>query len=114
MVKYVGVFTGGLVLLTSLWRITTMKRLFCGLAVLALLLQAIGQVRSDFIYWNDFNDGHIRRANLDGSGQEILVSGLTTPGFGFGPYGRQDVLGRSRSWRYSRGQPRRFRADDPR
>jgi hypothetical protein len=57
-----------------------MKRLFCGLAVLALLLQAIGQSRSDFIYWNDFDDGHIRRANLDGSGQEILVSGLTTPG----------------------------------
>jgi sugar lactone lactonase YvrE len=56
-----------------------MKRLFCSLAVLALLLEAGGQVRSDFIYWTDNQDGHIWRANLDGSGQQSLISGLTIP-----------------------------------
>jgi hypothetical protein len=55
------------------------KRLFCGLAVLALLLEAAGQIRSDFIYWTDLDGGKIRRANLDGSGQQVLLSGLTSP-----------------------------------
>ena len=33
------------------------------------------------IYWvhGSFNEGRIRRANLDGSGQELLLSGLTNP-----------------------------------
>jgi hypothetical protein len=56
-----------------------MKRLFFSLAVLALLFEAVGQVRSDFIYWTDKGDGSVRRANLDGSGQESLISGLTIP-----------------------------------
>jgi hypothetical protein len=56
-----------------------MKRLFCGLAVLTLLLETVGQVRSDFIYWCGNTDGHIWRANLDGSGQQSLISGLRNP-----------------------------------
>jgi hypothetical protein len=57
-----------------------MKRLFCGLAVLALLLEFVGQVRSDFIYWSAYDDGNICRANLDGSGQpETLIRGLSGP-----------------------------------
>jgi hypothetical protein len=57
-----------------------MKRLFCGLAVLTLLLETVGPVRSDFIYWCGNNDGHIWRYNLDGSGQpESLISGLANP-----------------------------------
>jgi hypothetical protein len=56
-----------------------MKRLFCGLAVLALLLEAVGQIRSDFIYWTDKGDGAVWRANLDGSGKQSLISGLTIP-----------------------------------
>jgi hypothetical protein len=56
-----------------------MKRLFCGLAVLTLLLESVGQVRSDFIYWCGFDDAHIWRANLDGSGPQSLISGLRTP-----------------------------------
>src|SRR6516164_8342745 len=58
MFKSVCVFTSGLVLLTSLWRTSTVKRLFCGLAALTLLLESVGQVRSDFIYWSDSNDGN--------------------------------------------------------
>jgi Low-density lipoprotein receptor repeat class B len=57
-----------------------MKRLFCGLAALTLLLESVGQVRSDFIYWSGYDDGNIWRANLDGSGQpESLISGLSGP-----------------------------------
>lgn len=56
-----------------------MKRLFCGLAVLGLVLGALGQARSDFIYWTDYTGGDIRRANLDGSGQTTLVRGLSSP-----------------------------------
>jgi hypothetical protein len=55
-----------------------MKRLFCGLAALTLLLETVGQVRSDFIYWSG-GDGHIWRANLDGSGKQPLISGLARP-----------------------------------
>jgi hypothetical protein len=33
----------------------------------------------DFIYWIDFSSGDIRRANLDGSGQQTLVTGLFEP-----------------------------------
>jgi hypothetical protein len=56
-----------------------MKRLFCGLAVLTLLLETVGQVRSDFIYWSGYDDGNIWRAKLDGSGQQSLISGLAHP-----------------------------------
>src|SRR5262249_57956855 len=31
------------------------------------------------VYWNDLPGGKIERANLDGSGQEILLSRLLTP-----------------------------------
>jgi sugar lactone lactonase YvrE len=56
-----------------------MKRLFCGLAALTLLLEFVGQVRSDFIYWSGYDDGQIWRANLDGSGQQSLINGLANP-----------------------------------
>jgi hypothetical protein len=32
-----------------------------------------------WIYWNDYGGGDIRRANLDGTGQTILVKGLNGP-----------------------------------
>jgi sugar lactone lactonase YvrE len=58
-------------------------RLICGLVMLGLLLGARGQGRTDSIYWSDSIPsspaGDIRRANLDGSGQTILVSGLSGP-----------------------------------
>jgi sugar lactone lactonase YvrE len=79
MFKSVCVFTSGLLLLTSFWRISTVKRLFCGLAVLTLLLETVGQVRSDFIYWCGGDGGHIWRANLDGSGMQSLISGVRNP-----------------------------------
>jgi hypothetical protein len=49
--------------------------LFCGGA---------GQVRSQFLYWGDTyyipeHGGDLRRAKLDGSGQQILVRGLDAP-----------------------------------
>jgi hypothetical protein len=56
-----------------------MKRFFCGLAALTLLLDTVGQVRSDFIYWCGNSDGHIWCANLDGSGRQPLISGLSGP-----------------------------------
>jgi hypothetical protein len=61
-----------------------MKRLLCGLVVLGLFFGVVGQTRSDFMYWTDSdfsnsNQGAIRRANLDGSGQTTLVSGLSGP-----------------------------------
>jgi hypothetical protein len=31
------------------------------------------------MYWSEANSGDIRRANLDGTSQEILISGLSTP-----------------------------------
>jgi DNA-binding beta-propeller fold protein YncE len=55
------------------------KPLLCGWAILGLLLGAMGEARSDYIYWSDFGGGDIRRANLDGSGMTTLVSGLVNP-----------------------------------
>ena len=55
-----------------------MKPFLCGLVALGLLLGAAGQARSDLMYWTDnpeaINAGDIRRANLDGTGQEILFT----------------------------------------
>jgi hypothetical protein len=44
------------------------------LVVLGLFLGAAGEVRSAYIYWGDLNGGDIRRANLDRTGQKILVT----------------------------------------
>lgn len=56
-----------------------MKRLFGGLVALGLFLGAAGQARSDWMYWTDFGSGDIRRANLDGTGQETLITGQRSP-----------------------------------
>jgi hypothetical protein len=32
------------------------------------------------MYWTDFGSGDIRRANLDGTGQQSLITGLNGPG----------------------------------
>src|SRR5262245_21363874 len=55
------------------------KRFLSGLAALGLFLGAVGQARSQLMYWSDFDGGDIRRANLDGSGQQILFGGLDFP-----------------------------------
>jgi hypothetical protein len=52
-----------------------MRKIVLSLAVLGLLLAAIDQVRADFIYWADENTDDIRRANLDRTGQQVLVTG---------------------------------------
>jgi hypothetical protein len=52
-----------------------MRKTVLSLAALALLLAAVDQVRADFIYWADENTNDIRRANLDGTGQQVLVTG---------------------------------------
>ena len=61
-----------------------MKRLICGLVVLETVLGAAEQARSAYILWTQQNSGSqgsgdIRQANLDGSGQKVLVKGLTAP-----------------------------------
>jgi sugar lactone lactonase YvrE len=57
-----------------------MKRLLCGFVVLGLFLGAVGQVRSDFIYWVDNTfPGEIQRVNSDGSGRTTLLSSLSNP-----------------------------------
>src|SRR5687768_7639715 len=56
-----------------------LKRVLCRLVVLSLYLGAVGQARSDSIYWSDFFGGNIRRANLDGTGQTTLVTGQSMP-----------------------------------
>ena len=53
-----------------------MKRGFCGLAALGLFFGVLGHARSDFIYWTDGPGRDIRRANLDGSEQETVLSNL--------------------------------------
>src|SRR5205823_6566279 len=78
-----------------------MKRFLRGLVVLAPLL-ALGQkAGADAIYWTE-NDlfqplgrGQILRANLDGTGKELLVSGLKPdPGVGLA----LDVQGGKMYW----------------
>jgi hypothetical protein len=56
-----------------------MRKIVLSLAVLGLLLAAVDQVRADFIYWADENTDDIRRANLDGTGQQVLVTGQNRP-----------------------------------
>jgi hypothetical protein len=55
-----------------------MKRL-CGLVALVLFSGFTGQARSDSMYWSDQVGGDIVRANLDGTSQTTLVSGLRGP-----------------------------------
>ena len=48
-------------------------------AVLWVLLGAIGQARSQYIYYSEASTGKIWRANVDGSGQTSVVEGLRGP-----------------------------------
>src|SRR5260370_16127453 len=68
-----------LVFLPSGWGVEVMRPILCGLVVLGLFLGAGGQVRSEFIYWANVFNGNIQRANLDGTGETILVSGQAAP-----------------------------------
>jgi hypothetical protein len=52
--------------------------------------RTVGEVRSAYIYWGQ-EDAGIRRANLDGTGQKVLVSG-----FALGP--TLDVEGGKMYW----------------
>src|SRR5262245_50546560 len=67
------------VLLPSGGKLPSRKRFLCGWVVLALFLGALGSARCDFVYWTDFDGGDIRRANLDGTGEQTLLMGLDTP-----------------------------------
>jgi uncharacterized protein YjbI with pentapeptide repeats len=61
-------------------RVSSMKPFLYGLVVLGLFLGTAGLARADFIYWSDggtsitSDDGAIRRANFDGTGQTTLLS----------------------------------------
>jgi hypothetical protein len=68
--------------------------LLWGWAVLGLFLGGMGQARSDYIYWSDFTTGDIWRANIDGSGQTVLVHGQT--GGALGP--ALDIVGGQMYW----------------
>src|SRR5262249_5496686 len=59
--------------------VLSVKRLLRGLAVLWVLLGAIGQARSQYIYYSEASTGKIWRANVDGSGQTPVVEGLRGP-----------------------------------
>ena len=56
-----------------------MRNLLRLFAALSLFLGGLEPVRSDFIYWSDYGSGDIRRASLDGSGQETLKTRLSSP-----------------------------------
>src|SRR5262249_62277427 len=56
-----------------------MKRFLGGLLISALFFGAIGQTRSDSIYWTEISAGAIRRASLDGTGKQTLVTGQSFP-----------------------------------
>jgi prepilin-type processing-associated H-X9-DG protein len=75
-------------------RASAVKRFLCGLMVLGLFLAALGQARTDFIYWSDADGGDIRRANLDGTGQiPPPITGLNGP---LGP--ALDIAGGQMYW----------------
>src|SRR5439155_16169175 len=61
------------------WRHYPMRHALLALVSLGLLLEARGPARSDFLYWTNLGTNDIRRANLDGSGQQILIGGLPGP-----------------------------------
>src|SRR6185295_11847771 len=45
--------------------------------ILYLIFGAVIETRSAYLYWGNLDGGDIRRANLDGTGQKILVTGIT-------------------------------------
>ena len=55
------------------------RQLLRGTLVLGLFLGNMSQARSAAMYWSDLDGGDIQRANLDGTGQKILISGLSSP-----------------------------------
>ena len=55
------------------------KKIGISLITLGLYLAAINQAKADLIYWADQNTGGISRANLDGSQQQTLVTGQSSP-----------------------------------
>src|SRR5262249_15227305 len=61
----------------SRWRIV--KQFLFGLVVLGVLFATMSHAWSQLMYWVDYEAGDIRRANLDGSGQQILIKGLNGP-----------------------------------
>jgi hypothetical protein len=73
------VWSHGKAFLPSRRKVPSVQRFLCGLVVLGLFFGATGQALSDLIYWGDFVSNDIRRANLDGTGQTILVSGQDHP-----------------------------------
>ena len=56
-----------------------MKRILSVLTALGLILGLVGPARSSLMYWADQNAADILRANLDGSGQQVLVTGQLAP-----------------------------------
>ena len=75
--KSLGVFLATVVIAAT--RDWARKWFPCGLLVLCLFFGVMGHAHSDSIYWYDIREGDIRGANLDGTGQITLVSGLTWP-----------------------------------
>jgi hypothetical protein len=67
------------VFLPSGGKVPSRKRVLCGLVVLGLVFGGASQARSQFVYWSDDIGGDIWRANLDGSGQVTVLSGLGRP-----------------------------------
>jgi Domain of unknown function (DUF5050) len=60
-------------------KVPSRQRFLCGLVVLGLVFGGASQARSQFVYWSDDRGGDIWRANLDGSGQVTILSGLGRP-----------------------------------
>lgn len=60
-----------------------MKRFIFGFTILAAVLGAASQARSGYLLWSDNHNfgpgGDIRRADLDGSNEMTLISGLNSP-----------------------------------
>lgn len=56
-----------------------MSRCQRGLWVVGLLLGAIFEVRSAHLYWSNVDGGDIRRAKLDGTEPQVLVTGESQP-----------------------------------
>src|SRR5262249_36089364 len=65
------------VFLPSGGELTAKQQVLWGLVLLGVVFEGAGQARSQFMDICDGGSGHIGRANLDGSGQTTLVSGLT-------------------------------------